>query len=86
MTGPAPRDLRRDLIAAVLILFGLTLAVWSCIWGGWPFVYAWCALILFGCAGVLGVRERTPERAPDQPAPDDDTALRIMSERGPDTT
>lgn len=86
MTSPAPRDLRRDLLAAVMILLGLTMAAWSIGFGGWPFVFVWCALILFGCAGVLGVRERTPARAPDQPAPDDDNALQIVPERGPDTT
>lgn len=86
MTSPAPRDLRRDLAAAVTILIALTLAVWSCVWGGPPLIFMWCSLILFGCAAKLGLREVAEPRPVDRPAPDDDGALEIMPTRGPDTT
>jgi uncharacterized protein (DUF58 family) len=86
MTMP-PRDLRRDLLAALLVVLGLAAAVASCMAGGWPFVFAWAALILLGCAGVLGTRE--PAAAPREPGladPNDPNAMHVESARGPDTT
>jgi hypothetical protein len=84
--SPTPRDLRHDLLAAGLGLLGLAAAVGSCIAGGWPMIFLWSAVILLLCAGALGLREPEPRRALDQPAADDDNALQIVPERGPDTT
>lgn len=87
MTAPAPRDLRQDLLAAGLGLVALAALVLSCVFGGWPFVLAWAAVILGLCALTIGMHEVTEPHKPDGRAPaDDDNALQIAQERGPDTT
>lgn len=85
--SPAPRDLRRDLLALTFGVLGLASAVGSCVAGGWPMIFLWAALILVGCAAAVGLREPVEPHRPDGRAPADDAnALQIVPERGPDTT
>jgi hypothetical protein len=84
---PARRDLRKDLFALALGTLGLASAVGSCVYGGWPMIFLWSALILVTCAAGVGLREPTPpSRDPGLADPDDPHAMHVESVRGPDTT
>lgn len=77
----------RDLAAVAVFAAGLAVAVISVILGGWPVSLMWLAIGLITGSFRLATRQEAPPKTPDGlAAPDDDTAMQIARERGPDTT